>query len=233
MRAFTLIELLVVIAIIIILLALLFPAINGAMEYSHRTTCMNNQRTLAHGCLLYAADYDGVLPNPNWGSNSVGWLFNGQANATLGVAFTNTAAMTAAGATRYPSGQIWPYLKEAKVYRCPLDKPSALVWSDRVNQLSSYTINGAAGSFSNTPNRFTDFPANAIMFWEPSDDAQSFYFNDAANFPQEYITKRHKDGALVVCFDGHAESMKFVDYIAETKKSPGRLWCNPGSANGH
>ena len=52
-RAFTLIELLIVMAIIAVLVALAIPAVMKARESSNRTTCANNLRNLALGCVAY------------------------------------------------------------------------------------------------------------------------------------------------------------------------------------
>jgi prepilin-type N-terminal cleavage/methylation domain-containing protein len=250
-RAFTLIELLIVIAIIIILIALLFPALNGSSEYARRTKCMNNERTLMHACALFANDNDAVLPFPNWG-DALGWLYSGATARTQNPVLNPTAGGGADGG--YVTGQIWPYLKNISVYWCPDDKPqpftdstghviysSDQVFSNRAQKLSSYCMNGAVCGYGNTTSyRITQFPGNAIAFWEQSDDDGGFYFNDGSNTPLEpgmtvaYITTRHNVGALVACFDGHVEIMSVADFNNEANKTtPNRLWCKPGSANGH
>jgi prepilin-type N-terminal cleavage/methylation domain-containing protein/prepilin-type processing-associated H-X9-DG protein len=60
--AFTLIELLVVIAIIAILAAILFPVFAQAREKSRQASCSSNLRQIGVAILLYAQDYDEVLP---------------------------------------------------------------------------------------------------------------------------------------------------------------------------
>ena len=59
---FTLVELLVVIGIIVILIAILLPALAKAREQANRTACLNNLRQLATAAIAYAHEYKGVYP---------------------------------------------------------------------------------------------------------------------------------------------------------------------------
>lgn len=61
-RGLTLIELLVVIAAICVLLSLLLPAIHSVREQGKGVVCMDHQRQLWQGFVLFAADHDGRLP---------------------------------------------------------------------------------------------------------------------------------------------------------------------------
>jgi prepilin-type N-terminal cleavage/methylation domain-containing protein/prepilin-type processing-associated H-X9-DG protein len=61
-RGFTLIELLVVIAIIAILAAILFPVFAKAREKARTNTCLNNQRQIVMGILMYVQDNEETLP---------------------------------------------------------------------------------------------------------------------------------------------------------------------------
>lgn len=65
-NAFTLIELLIVIAIIAILMSLLLPMVNFAMERSRRASCRNNLKQIASCFINFAAENNGWFPlNPN------------------------------------------------------------------------------------------------------------------------------------------------------------------------
>jgi prepilin-type N-terminal cleavage/methylation domain-containing protein len=62
-RGFTLVELLVVISIISLLVGLLLPSLAGARSAAQSAACLSNQRQMALGWLLYAAQHRGrVLP---------------------------------------------------------------------------------------------------------------------------------------------------------------------------
>jgi prepilin-type N-terminal cleavage/methylation domain-containing protein/prepilin-type processing-associated H-X9-DG protein len=61
-KAFTLIELLVVIAIIAILAAILFPVFAQAKNAAKKTTDLSNIKQVGLGTVMYAGDYDDVMP---------------------------------------------------------------------------------------------------------------------------------------------------------------------------
>ena len=64
-RAFTLVELLVVIGIILVLVAILLPALNTAREHSRRSACLSNLHQIGYALTMYANDFRGRYPNSN------------------------------------------------------------------------------------------------------------------------------------------------------------------------
>ncbi|RMD75973.1 MAG: DUF1559 domain-containing protein [Lentisphaerae bacterium] len=62
---FTMIELLIVITILMVLAALLLPALTRAMVVARRTTCINNQRQVMLAFSNYAADFEAHIPFVN------------------------------------------------------------------------------------------------------------------------------------------------------------------------
>jgi prepilin-type N-terminal cleavage/methylation domain-containing protein len=70
-KGFTLVELLVVITIIVILLALLTPAIDKAVYAAEKVMCLTQQRTIVQSCLFYAQEHKRVMPP--WKLPGRGW----------------------------------------------------------------------------------------------------------------------------------------------------------------
>ncbi len=60
-HAFTLIELLVVVSLIVLLIAMLLPALGRARSIARNVSCLSNQRQMVNGVHGYAADYEHKL----------------------------------------------------------------------------------------------------------------------------------------------------------------------------
>jgi prepilin-type N-terminal cleavage/methylation domain-containing protein/prepilin-type processing-associated H-X9-DG protein len=110
---FTLIELLVVIAIIAILAAILFPVFAKAREAARKASCLSNLKQLGNACIMYAQDYDEILPK-------AGWHDRNPMNAD-GYPIPSFDQCAAGAGTVVWNGLILPYVKDYKVYRCPSD----------------------------------------------------------------------------------------------------------------
>lgn len=61
-QGFTLVELLVLVAILMILAALLLPALQRTLEHTRRVACLNTQKQLWLGITAYADDSNGYYP---------------------------------------------------------------------------------------------------------------------------------------------------------------------------
>ncbi len=115
--AFTLLELLIVITIIIILVALLFPALSGGTERANLVSCLHNMRQLASASYSFAADHDGNLPTNiaagSAGSFGASWISGSQPVADP------LKPKTGDGFDSIKNGCLWSYVNDYRVYLCP------------------------------------------------------------------------------------------------------------------
>jgi prepilin-type N-terminal cleavage/methylation domain-containing protein/prepilin-type processing-associated H-X9-DG protein len=120
---FTLIELLVVIAIIAILAAILFPVFAQARGKARQTACLNNSKQIGTALMMYAQDYDEMLPGYRFGES-----FTTQMNP-----FWNDPGVGSSAKTNIFFNQLLdPYVKNSEVWKCP-SNPNAWVNVDRAN----------------------------------------------------------------------------------------------------
>lgn len=194
-KGFTLIELLVVIAIIAILAAILFPVFAKAREKARQASCLSNVKQLTTGVLMYAQDYDEVMPpfvldlssNGSWSTVS------------------------------YWRGLIRPYVKSINIYTCPSNSQNS--WNGDVIETSAnrsiggyayYALLGAAcwgGSFHNVTLAEIESPASCVMISDaarqPGSDrsvnTMTWGYYGMAPYPY------HNDGVNISYCDGHAK----------------------------
>ncbi len=243
-RAFTLIELLVVIAIIGVLAALLLPALSAARQKAAQTTCLNNEKQLGAGMMMYADDNSDAFPgiaSEHSGFNAADWIY-WRTNTALYPPIAKSPIVTQVASAN------------GSLFRCPLDQNDAdrLAAVDMpdgpylysysmtgygvgaypdldmdVNLgMSSVFMNGVAYLFKQSSVRS---PVLKIMLAEEpgtsgsSDNPTgSQPINDGRWMPGvDSLTNRHRGGANVTFADGHALAVgwKFGDDI--TNSLPG------------
>ena len=222
-RGFTLIELLVVVAIIAIIAAILFPVFAQVRDKARQAGCLSNCRQIGLGLMMYAQDYDEILPEAWGGWPQTIWAHN-----------------------------IQPYVKNLAVWTCPSrpnqrwegginNRPGTGGYGKEADRRLGYGLNTtwtdekdglgcpAHCGLGRAPTPMSQIAAPAEFIiaadsraYEPktygdaySDTVQVQYY---AKGKQLWLPAepefRHNEGAVVIFGDGHAKWYKESYLIA-------------------
>lgn len=148
-RGFTLVELLVVMAVILVLAALLLPALQRARARSQATVCVNNLRQFGLAAASYSMDA-GRFPT------FLEWLY----------------ALPDEATGNLTTGKLYPYLKSRTVYLCPtqarkVSRPIYAPFPQEWHPDHSYAMNCMMCHAHDVSRCFA--PARTLFFVEAAD----------------------------------------------------------------
>jgi prepilin-type N-terminal cleavage/methylation domain-containing protein/prepilin-type processing-associated H-X9-DG protein len=246
-RGFTLIELLVVIAIIAILAAMLLPVLAKAKQRANQITCINNQKQLALGMLLYVGENGDRMPgvaSNNQGYHPEDWIY------------WRTPGISVNGFITLPLGQsqvvsLLGTGVKSNLFLCPLDTDNSqrLLYNPPPNTYYySYSLNGLSKTTGmalqwdvggGNPVNFklnqvvrasdkimlAEEPATTKASDNPTGDPLKIIVDGrwapgTTAYTGDLLTKRHSGKANVNFADGHAESVPWTMCIDGNRITP-------------
>jgi len=212
---FTLVELLVVVAIVGMLIALLVPAVIGALDLANQTACASNLRQLGHAMQLYLKDHDGEFFRlRQTEADGVLWYFGFEASSSPALGEGNRIL----DRTR---GKLYPYLQTSEAVEvCPAvpfsgpykPKYQGANWSYGINyNLSSHNSSGNYGWIRPADATRTAIFADAAQvntIQAPASPTHPmvedwYYVQSGAR----YVQFRHLGRANVLFADWHVEAV--------------------------
>lgn len=224
--AFTVVELLVVIAIIVLLAALLMPALSLARAKAQEITCLNNLKQLQTCAKLYSLDNDDfLLPNRNvydllTKTPMPGFSRNMTWCAGLAPYDTTTENIEL--------GLLFRYNKSTEIYHCPSDK-------SRVQTQDGEFLNLRRTRSYNLSQSINGMPYSNSLDYQPS-FAKESEIDDPTPSKLLFFVGVHEDSIFDSHFGIPPINWRYSDGIARWWDLPaGRhsQGCNFSFADGH
>jgi len=189
---FTLIEILCVLAILVIISAILLPALSRVQEKGHQSVCQSNLKQLALAFQLYSQDNAGYYPW--WFNNSDGGDFSVLPSPNTGFPPSSRPGVPWAKA-------IQPYIKNTQMLHCPSlqsassQNPLADGFTDYAYNLNLSGQNDAKFSNSSSLILLEDYAS--LPGWS--------YARNSADADGRSGSTIHSGGANYVFVDGHVK----------------------------
>jgi len=236
--AFTLIELLIVIAIIALLMAILIPALTRAKEQGKRAVCLNQIKQMQMAWNMYTDENEDKIPSadirfswqipnpptgpgpqPGWYEWPHQWEPSCPLKATGSLqtaAWINDKMIMKEADWQHSinDGKLYKYLKDFKIYQCPVGDKGERVTYTMVHSLNTYP--GSAGA--NAPivrlkSKLARISERVIFLDEGAAGAGAFFIGYTNNPLTWGDTPpiRHGRGTTFSFGDGHASYRKWTD----------------------
>jgi len=223
--AFTLIELLIVITIVSLVTAMLLPALSKAKLKAQGIKCMNNERQLALGWIMYASDYQEVLVrNPGDGVSAT-WPISPlvpNRPPDAWVAGNMGTALDQNDSQKIQYELLFDFVKSLDLFKCPgMPKPYVrgvsmncfVGWSD-----SSRNVNGTFQSFLKT-SQIKHPDSTFVTIDEDQNSINDAYFANVPVMPlgnavviHDAPATYHGGGSGISFADGHGEIHKWKGF---------------------
>jgi prepilin-type N-terminal cleavage/methylation domain-containing protein len=200
-RAFTLIELLVVIAVIMILAALVMPAIQGALESAQKASCKNSMRQIYAATMLYSSASGSQYPPLDADNSVLGGATNwNMPNFCYNFVFMNTLNGLDRRVLFCPSEeyQEWHILMNydwGKRYALGYTLWCGRTWPEYARQVGRYIPTGSPGTSQPTQVFMTDL----VRRWDGTWLRSSYRINN--HIRGDFSPT----GGHAIYVDGHAQ----------------------------
>lgn len=223
-KGFTLIELLVVIAIIAILAGMLLPALGRAKLRATLASCLNNEKQLIYGFIMYAEDSNGTMLYSY--EQGMPYLYAGGfwrgpipgPEIPVGTPISEAEARVERGLKESP---LWNYTPTKGAYHCPGDLRTKRLQPGKGWAYDSYSkADGMNGGLWSGVVAFkklgqVDRPSSAFVFIEEADprgyNNGTWVLNVNPPGWVDPFAIFHGDVSTFAFADAHAEHRKWLD----------------------